>query len=444
MGLLKPKWKHKNRDKRAEAVRKLKDQELLADIAKNDEDVNVRKVAIRKLNDKIQLLSIAKNEKHWSVRKTAILTITESKNLREAIEKIVDQELLVDIVKNDKGDTVRSESIKKLDPAKYQDLLIGIAGNDKSLYIRNIALQKLGKFTTDKSVELLISMLKDNNNEIRKKAIDILGEIQSKKAINHLIKILNEDYSDVRVSAIKALGNIGDIRAAKWIIDKLFSKHWCWDGAIPIALNALDKLDKDWVVRQDVIEAVPRIIKNKLESNYQMDAIQILSRIGNKKAVKSIADILKDDLRLKDFNFVKSVASILVTSNSYNFLDDMEKAICMIILEYWKNLNNLNSNDVANAFLKYMRSLSLIHVPREYDVEKIEKKINKILNGFFNFLMLNIAEINKDIIKAVSIIKLEITYGVEDDSELVEPLGRYIISQCSKLNEIAIKELENR
>jgi len=65
MGLFKPKWQHKNPKKRITAIEMLEDQELLADIAKNDEDFMVRMAAYKKLgkeDSQEALADIAKND----------------------------------------------------------------------------------------------------------------------------------------------------------------------------------------------------------------------------------------------------------------------------------------------------------------------------------------------------------------------------------------------
>ena len=56
MELFKPKRKQSNRNVRLVAVKKLEDQDLLADIAKNDKDKWIRQIAIEKLEDTTLLI----------------------------------------------------------------------------------------------------------------------------------------------------------------------------------------------------------------------------------------------------------------------------------------------------------------------------------------------------------------------------------------------------
>jgi len=51
LDLFRPKWKHSNWAVRIKAVEKIKDQELLINIAKSDENIQVRKAAIKKVSD---------------------------------------------------------------------------------------------------------------------------------------------------------------------------------------------------------------------------------------------------------------------------------------------------------------------------------------------------------------------------------------------------------
>ena len=82
MGLLdifKPKLKHSDPDVRSEAVKKITDQAVLVDIAKNASDEDVRRAAIGQITDQDVLIDIAKNDLNPSVRCTAIMNITDEK-----------------------------------------------------------------------------------------------------------------------------------------------------------------------------------------------------------------------------------------------------------------------------------------------------------------------------------------------------------------------------
>ena len=86
LDLFRPKWKHSEFSVRREAVEKLTDQNLLAEIAKSDKDSVVRIIAVEKLTDQNLLAEIAKNDKDFDVR-------------RGAVEKLTDQNLLAEVTR---------------------------------------------------------------------------------------------------------------------------------------------------------------------------------------------------------------------------------------------------------------------------------------------------------------------------------------------------------
>ena len=112
---------------RLAAVRKLTDQNVLADIAKNEKYSDVRKAAVEQLTDQIELATIAKNDIDIYIRKAAV-------------EKLTDQNVLADVAKNDTDSTVRKAAVEKLTD---QNVLADVAKNDTDSVVRKAALEKL-------------------------------------------------------------------------------------------------------------------------------------------------------------------------------------------------------------------------------------------------------------------------------------------------------------
>lgn len=127
LNLFRPKWKHSDPIKRMAVVRKLKNQGVLAEVSKNDEDFRVRREAVWKLNDQKLLAKIAKNDKEKAVKQAAI-------------GKLKDQGVLTEIVKNDEDWEVRREAVWQLNDHK---LLAEISKNDKEKMVRQAAIEKL-------------------------------------------------------------------------------------------------------------------------------------------------------------------------------------------------------------------------------------------------------------------------------------------------------------
>jgi ankyrin repeat protein len=84
---------------RWEAVKRVTNQSLLSDLAKNAEDDEVRRRAVERMTNHSLLADFARNDKSDNVR-------------AEAVKRVTDQTLLADIARNDKSDNVRAWAVK--------------------------------------------------------------------------------------------------------------------------------------------------------------------------------------------------------------------------------------------------------------------------------------------------------------------------------------------
>ena len=112
---------------RADAVKELSDQVLLAKVALNDKDSSVRGTAVEKLNDQALLVGIALKDDSGSVRMSAVRNLT-------------DQTLLARIAETDRDANVRLNGVLKLTD---QTLLAKIAIKDPKNVVRYAAIEKL-------------------------------------------------------------------------------------------------------------------------------------------------------------------------------------------------------------------------------------------------------------------------------------------------------------
>ncbi len=110
-------------------LRKLKDQEVIAGIAKNDPDRIARIIAVSKLLDQGLLAEIVRKKEYQSV-------------IEAALNKLKDQDLLAAIATNDKTGWIRLGATRKL---KDQKLIAEIAKNDEMEHIRIAAKKRLKK-----------------------------------------------------------------------------------------------------------------------------------------------------------------------------------------------------------------------------------------------------------------------------------------------------------
>jgi hypothetical protein len=256
MGLFKPAWQNENPDVREKAISELTDpdtlayiaendpsayvrrvafvklacrastatvekvtnQKTLADIAKEADDVNVRKAAIEKITDQDILIDIAKNHrdapnadsyKDKSLRhhiidnkltdENALADIARNGNVtyvREAaVSKLTDQSKLVDFAKNSNDDFVRRAAAKKLTD---QFVIAYVAKNDRYEYTRRAAVERL----TDQSVLADIAQ----SDEVRHVRLAALGRLTDQNILIGIAK--NEDNdNELREAAAGKLTN---------------------------------------------------------------------------------------------------------------------------------------------------------------------------------------------------------------------------------------------
>ena len=142
----KPIWKNRSLIARIEAVEKLTDRNLLADIAKTDSDEDVRRKAVGKLTDQNLLADIAKNE---SGRKlgfpSAFFSVAPKVGINArarilAIKKLTNQNILADIAKTVSDEEVREAAFGKLTDQK---LILDIARNYSDQLVCCMAVEKL-------------------------------------------------------------------------------------------------------------------------------------------------------------------------------------------------------------------------------------------------------------------------------------------------------------
>jgi len=110
---------------RSAAVKKLTIQKVLIDIAKNDGNIDVRRNAIGFVTDQSVLTNIAKNDRQSGARESAIyhlddqellayIALNDRENRYAAFGRITDQNILTKLAKNDKDEDVREWALEAL------------------------------------------------------------------------------------------------------------------------------------------------------------------------------------------------------------------------------------------------------------------------------------------------------------------------------------------
>lgn len=130
-----------------------------------------------------------------------------------------------------------------------QNEIISAILNDPSEWVRKYSITALSKIKNKKSVDILIKVLYDSDEEIAywaAKSFANLGEI----ALDSLKELLEEDDKTIKDLVVMALGSIGDDEAIKILIDRLKKRDLeaercvrvlveCGKKAIPYLIKAL-------------------------------------------------------------------------------------------------------------------------------------------------------------------------------------------------------------
>ena len=237
------------------ALKKLTDQNLLADVAKNAAASPIRTAAIEKVTNQDVLADIAETDKDSKVRATALAKVDESHPVKQKVKQEMQQKIDADFLKTYEGDRSTCETV--FARVTNQDLLADIAKNAVRASIRTAAVEMVA----DQNVLAKIAKT-DKDSKVRETAIRKLTDQ------NLLADIAKTDSdSDVRCAAIENLTN-------------------------QMVLAEIAKTDKDDSVRETAIEKITDqalladVAKNA--KNWQVRAA-VLDKITNQNALADVA-----------------------------------------------------------------------------------------------------------------------------------------------------------
>ena len=353
-------------EKREEAVKKINDESVLADIAKNDSERDVCIAAVKKISGKSVLADIAKNASDWNVREVAVGKISDESVLVDiakndsdvtvrqgAVKKISNESILIDIAKNNSMGAVRQGAVRRISD---ESVLVDIAKNDSINGVRKEAVGKI----SDESV--LVDIAKnDSSNGVRDASLGRLRKLNP----NSFVCITPEKVSQINDQSklINIAQNAADPSSRKKAIGKIIDdptliNRWSYDGSQnepPVG-----KISDESVLVD--------IAKNDSDRDVRLEAVR---RIGD---VSVLADIAKnasnDDIRKEAINKIsdESVLVDIAKNESINNLKEFEK-----LNNSTSSIYNLDNNEVlfidgdGNNYLSW----------EEYD-KVIRKKKDKI------------------------------------------------------------------
>lgn len=276
--------------------------------------------------------------------------------------------------------------LAKLNAKESEDTLIELLKDDDPL-IKTSACEALGILKSKKAVEEIFPLLYDINFWVRACACTALGEIGDSKAVPQLLEKLQDESHWVRSSACEALGKIGDKKAGEElaylslydeseIVRESAVKALTMIGEAFISpyLNALmsDDLNKRLKAMEILIKE-GRIVLYPLLSLLNNPSIilktcvcEILGKIGDERAIESLANLFND----RDINVRIAAVNALANIKS-------EKT-CSYLLDLLSSPNPTIADLAKKALIKLGEKSADILLAELTKIRDEEKKIKII------------------------------------------------------------------
>lgn len=206
--------------------------------------------------------------------------------------------------------------------------------DDSHADLRNGAMEVITRFGRQ-AVPKLLTLLRDNNEEIRNFSTVMLGEIGSREAVVPLIQALRDTDSNVRHGAAEALGKINDRAALVPLLELLHEDFWTQYPAVS-AIGAM----KD-------VRAVPHLVK--LLGNDLLDGavIDALGEIGDPRALKFLGNMLDHSDLAKSGKIIQAIVKIYRSME-----DDCRYRNCMLPGSIKEIISHGNGREKLGGILK--------------------------------------------------------------------------------------------
>jgi len=203
-------------------------------------------------------------------------------------------------------------NVQKLKIKSDIQRLIKLLKYKKNVTVRQDAVLALGQICDANTVEPIISTLSDADKDVRRAAVEALGNIGDMRAVSSLITVLKEDKNNiVRKAAVQALAQIGDTRAIEPLVVTLNDVD-VRDAAEKALLN----IDPNWKNSEGTKAAVPQLIA-ALKITYYKEGheatIEALAKVGDGKGIEPLFSVMKHD------------KSVIVRVKAYLALEQIQK-----------------------------------------------------------------------------------------------------------------------
>lgn len=284
---------------------------------------NAAMLILREISDDaVPLLKPLLYDKDDDIRKFAIDIICH-------VGKCYYPELLADILRNDPNPNVRASAAKAIGILGYKDATIDLikALKDEE-WVCFSALEALSLLRDESSIKEIIGLLNSDSLAVRYAAIETLGIMGYKSAKDSLIKHFFRSDSIEKGAIVKSLVLLGDVPNLpdiyQFLLDMLKSddikdKDIALKGlrilnetkAIPVIIDVVGSVDPSDPDLEDFLYNVKSLLSSfgcaeefiKVIENPEVRyrgkalAIEVLGMLRCKKAIPSLINLLKTDIR---------------------------------------------------------------------------------------------------------------------------------------------------
>jgi HEAT repeat protein len=198
----------------------------------------------------------------------------------------------------------------------------------------------LGCARLDSTLEIMLSILKDEDRQLRRKAVEVLAERfgEQQRVLDTLEQVLSDDYSGVRATAAEALAKRG-LATAK---------------VIRVCANLIESKETAWMYRRPAVEALAR---------YGRDAAPAVPALL--RALEASWSRFDEEVVLEAFALLPALADLTLPALVARAVDGDEYAVVAL----------LKMGAVAEPFLG--RSLAKLPAEQREDLEAAMERLRE-------------------------------------------------------------------
>jgi len=250
-----------------------------------------------------------KNKRLHDVYRRFISSLSDSTSIRYLKESLADN--------NENTAIAVAITFQHIKNYKVDDILINALNNELRWKVRYRLIQSISLQNIERSIPLIIPMLKDSIYNMREMAAYALGLLQAKQAVPNLIESLRDTSRFVRYQAVSALGKIKDTTSASAIVEALNKEKITTNRVYYV--EALGNIGGKYAV-----QTLMNISKNSIDSKILANAIRSLGILKSEEAIDILIDIMikNETQRGNTIDALKKINSKKATEKLIDALED--------------------------------------------------------------------------------------------------------------------------